>query len=344
MEASRLLDEEEVLGQQPASIVKRRGVIAVALGCVGAVCLAGQSMKQTSNSLTTSLLSARDKVLTVLQDETMFEGDFAEYFGSFTFAPVDAMKGDKFSDGMSIDFDLTQDETVKTDAESPPDLVVHFKAKDGKEEALSDALKAVYDEVKIATKMPEEVPFKVEFIPEDGGATIRVVPTDGAPLPPLPPTLPKLSFNAGAKFGRSFEEMFDRKDLQDFIVVGGFKAYVKASLPQALLPMLAGPYPYAGLLSQFVSEHFEETVLYKSEEDMAEAAKGMAIPSLGELMDEYSVENLFEGMPDLQKAIKALPEYADGLDGIEVGNLPSGWVLRTSFNNFHITPVLAQLV
>jgi len=352
---------EHVAVQRQRAVPWRRvGLAAAVVGTLGAA--VGTSLLSKPPTPAQQMRKMRKSLLQAFSSRALTEAADLKTRIGFTFAEEDA--GDPSA--MSIDA------TVETKDPSPDTMTMKliFNAQEGKGELLVEKMTAVVKGVKdffkemsgqeAADMIGEMV--TVSAGEEDEGILTFVPPADEDESLAMDEMSEDLEsppkFTASLTTGRSFVEMYEHAEDNIAMLPQGVSGHLDATFNPALL-VVANDLQMPRSLQRKSHDAFDSTMRaakilevfklfemnyvfrYRAGDDTVKAFD--ELPNLSE-----AVEMIAKSVAQIPKSIldpiKDLADVADGVKSFEITGLPHKYGILAEFKNFHILPILKNII
>jgi len=158
----------------------------------------------------------------------------------------------------------------------------------------------------------------------------------------------KPKFSASFTTGRSIEQMYKNADSNIAMLPHGVSGHVDATLSKALFEQLKKPDPFippniaesAKMLSAMALADMKYEFRYRGD-DAAKAFDGL--PNIKEAVEVFS-KNFASAPESILEPIHGLADLSDGVKSVEISGLPHKYGILVTFKNFHITPILKDMI
>lgn len=348
-------DEEEPMmlvaeAKQGAKPWRRMGLAVAAVGTIGAA-VGVLARPAEITPFERASVMAKDFMRGFAQRKlSAIEGAFA---CDATFRWVDEQVEDAVEDlpgAMTAHAKLEQRETQH------PHLQVraNFKAKEG----MADDLKGAFDKLKEAGLEHMKRMNGPQFAHAMGHMLTIDTTEDGVQIivkgpPPDEEMVKKFeeglgegtpSMSARIAVGRGLEDILGHLDESPFVMFNGLMVSVHTSVAKKLIAGVEEMAEGQGEMShemrdklkylEAISFSSEETTIKYRRDELNEYTQGEALREAPKIALP----------PFLADPLKGLKDYADGLTEVDVIGFPGKWGLNVAFTNFHLTPVLANMI
>jgi len=232
-----------------------------------------------------------------------------------------------------------------------PDKVafVTVKAKEGKEAALQTALEELLNEtLKLMGEMKGEdmadlVRQHVSVNKSEGHVAIKV-------LDPTPLDVDDMEkdfesapdFNLNLSFGSGLKELMENKEAHFPVALKSLGVDGSLAMSEAILKDSEEHLPphmgaQLDLTRLIMAESLSLELLYRPDGDFSK------LPTVGDLT-ALMANTLSEFPREFLDKLAGLDQFIDGVTSVKVGGLPGKLQLEVEFNNFHIAPMLREVI
>lgn len=342
------LTEEVAVPEAAPKSWRRFGLVAAALGTVGAIfgMTRPQSLTpvQQMQQMAHASHSFMQAVVARALDDTA--GDLSVQMGMI-FAPKDLEDWT----GLSVHAHL------RPAGETPekPFVRVTFMATEGKGQRLKAQLQKTLREAKKYMnrnlRNPQEVFDQIEL--SNDGDLVHVTVQQDIPFNPAEMDIETPTMELSLKLGASFQEIVDNSHGCDFTLLGGVNVNGSTQLAKAIMDTVGdelGPLPpAAGALAAFDKIASNSVIKYD------EAALEKATCNAKDLRQDFrSFKRMKRQVrdqapnvlgPNTVKEATKLKRFADHVHSLHVGGvLPNNYEIYAEFENFELTPVIADFL